>query len=157
MVVLGNYTFSLWIKSPTKIPKRVGFNLFPSDTPRRMLTLLPWGISGCRTRTLTVWNHSLKCFHILPTIFSLQSSERSLTWWMFGNAVEKSQNTTYFARPFCFMLNWMMERRQYITLWICWSERVPSWFSLCQRTMGFCKFSQPRNKDSLKHFNQCAT
>jgi len=27
----------------------------------------------------------------------------------------------------------------------------------CQRTVGFCEFSQPRHKGSLKQFSQCAT
>ena len=82
---LGNCTFSSWIKSATKIPKRVGLSLLPSGTPRRMSTLLLLGIHGWRTQTLTVWNGSLRCFHILPTIFSLHSSERSLSQWMLGN------------------------------------------------------------------------
>ena len=68
---IGEFTFSSWIKSASKIPKRVELNLFPSGFPRRMSTLLLLGIRGWRTRTLTVWNHSLRCFHILPTIFSL--------------------------------------------------------------------------------------
>jgi len=55
-----------------------------------------------------------RCFHILPIIFSVHSSERSLPQWMLGNAMEKSQKATYVARPFCVMLYWMMESRQYI-------------------------------------------
>ena len=37
------------------------------------------------------------------------------------------------------------------------SVRACSELILCQRTVGFCEFSQPRNKDSLKQFSQCAT
>jgi len=54
MVALGNCTVSSWIKSATKIPKRVGLSLLPSGTPRRMSTLLLLGIHGWRTQTLTV-------------------------------------------------------------------------------------------------------
>jgi len=37
------------------------------------------------------------------------------------------------------------------------SARACSELILCQHTVGFCEFGQPRNKDSLKHFSQCAT
>ena len=37
------------------------------------------------------------------------------------------------------------------------SARACSELILCQRVVGFCEFSRPRNKDSLKQFSQCAT
>jgi len=128
IVAVWNCTLSSCIRSATKIPKRVGLSMLPSGTPRRMWTLLLVGIRRWRTRTLTTWNLSLRCFHIRPTIFSLHKSERSLPQWILGNAVEKSQNATYVARPRWDMLYCMRESRQYIASWTCQPGCVPSWF-----------------------------
>jgi len=89
IVALGNCILSSWIKSATKIPTRVGLNLLLSGTPRRMSTLLLLGIRGWKTRTIPMWNRSLRCFHIRPTILSLHSRERSFSRWMLGNVVER--------------------------------------------------------------------
>jgi len=45
---------------------------------------------------------------------------------MLGNAVEKSKKAMYVATPFCDMLYWMIESRQYMASWICRPEYVPS-------------------------------
>jgi|AntRauMFilla1563_2_1112583.scaffolds.fasta_scaffold04227_4 hypothetical protein len=36
------------------------------------------------------------------------------------------RKATYIARPFCDMLYWIIESKQYIASWICRLERVPN-------------------------------
>jgi len=71
---------------------------------------------------------------------------------MHRKAVKKSQKTTYFAWPFCVMLYCIIESRQYRFMDL--SARLSPKLIFSQYIVGFCKFGQTRNQDSLNYFCQ---